>query len=117
MIGLDARHSVVLHFADAVANGLKAMFIFQNVDARQGKVFYDTKRNELFIVAQLPNKAINKQGDVVPKLAYTIVVTKRNATGAPLEAVPIIVQGGETSILDSSISGFYDAVRDRYISL
>ncbi len=114
MTSFNGRHGVVISFSDAFAKSLKLEGLFPtNLDARQCKVIYDTKRNELFIVAQLPNRAINKQGEVVPKLAYSFVVTKRNATGAALGGKMINLMGGETNLLDSSISAHYDDVKDR----
>eukprot|EP00794_Sanderia_malayensis_P000456 gene456-1098_t len=114
LVGLNGRHGTVISFSDINGKNLKLEAIFPTpLDARQCKVFYDTKRNELFIVAQLPSRAVNKQGEVVPKRAYSLVVTKRNATGARLGQKTVNMMGGETNLLDSSISGFFDEAKDR----
>ena len=114
IIGLNGRHGVALHFSDARATGISSRMIFgYNVDARSRGVYFDSQRNELYIVVQIPNTAVNKQGEVTAKQAYTFAVTKRNATGAAFKANPINLLGGETDLYDASLTGFYDRNRDR----
>lgn len=83
-----------------------------NNDARSIRIVIDTKRNELYAVMQVPRHAF---GDAVaPKLPYSIIVKKRSLSGDILPGGDDLVQAGETRLLDSSISCFYDVARDRY---
>ncbi len=117
MISFNGRHGLVVSYSTATATNLKLEALFpSNLDARQGQVVYDTKRNQLYFIAQLPNRAINKKGETVPTLAYTLAVMKRNATGSLLGTSSVNMMGGETNLLHSSISAFYDDVRDRLVA-
>ena len=114
IISLAARHGVAAVFMDANAVSKKVEIIYPaNLDARSGRVYYDTRRNELYLVALLPNSAINKKGPTVAKLSYAIVVTKRNTTGGLVNSNVVNMIGGETNQFDSSLSGFYDNGKDR----
>ena len=111
MIGLIGRCGVALHFSDAKATKISTHLIF--VNARSRGVYFDSRRNEFFIVGQIPNRAVDKQGDATVKQSYAFVVTKRNATGAAFKGGPANLLGGQTDLYDPSLTGFYDRNRNR----
>ena len=113
-VGFNGKRFTAIHYSDSNLNRLKTFFAFEN-DARFGRLAIDTKRNDLYIMAQLPRSAFKKAA--APKLAYCIAVKKRSLSGDVLPAGEIIVNAGETRILDSSISSFYDVARDRFVFL
>ena len=112
-IGVTGRRSMIMQFLDSSLKNIKVLKLFPN--ARSGRLAIDTKRNELYIVAQLPRSAFDKAS--APKLAFGIIVKKRNLSGDVLPQGEIIVKAGETPLLDSSIACFYDVVRDRLVCL
>ena len=109
---MDATHSIAMLISDSQTKGIHSSKIYET-NAVSGRVFYDSRRKELYIVALVPNKAINQNSEVRPKLPYALLVTKRNATGGLLGAAPSFALAGETNLLGPSITGFYDPERDR----
>ena len=105
---------MVLHYTDSDLKGIQSSVVFPG-NARSGRLAIDTKRNELYIIAQVPRRAFAKAS--APKLLYAIIVKKRSLSGAVLPTGEIVVKAGETRLLRSSVSCFYDAERDRFASL
>ena len=100
-----------MQLLDSSLTNLKASQLFPN--ARSGRLAIDTKRNELYILAQLPRSAFDKA--VAPKLLFAIVVKKKTLSGDVLPDGEVLVKAGETRLLDSSVSCFYDLARDRLV--
>ena len=103
--------SVVLQFLDSAMKPSKVSTLFSY--ARFGRVAIDTKRKELYIVAQLAKEGFSKVS--TPKLPFGIIVKKTTLTGDALADGEVIVKAGETGILHSSLSCFYDFARDRLV--
>ena len=100
-----------LQFLDSTLKSIKAFIVFPY--AQSGRVAIDTKRNELYVVAQLPRRAFSKGS--TPKLTFAIAVKKTTLAGDVLPGGETLVKAGETRLIDSSLSCFYDIARDRLV--
>ena len=100
-----------MQLLDSSLTNIKAFQLFPK--ARSGRLAIDTKRNELYILAQLPRSAFAKAA--APKLLFAIIVKKKTLSGDVLPGGEVLVKAGETRLLDSSISCFYDLARDRLV--
>ena len=70
--------------SDGTASTSTALFKGEVVD---GKLFMDTKHQQVYIVFQVPTSAVNlttEGGDKHKQYPYTILLSKTNATGARL---------------------------------
>jgi len=105
----SGSRNLALQFLDSTLKSIKAFIVFPY--ARSGRVAIDTKRNELYVIAQLARSAFSKGS--TPKLAFAIAVKKTTLTGDVIPGGETLVKAGETELQDSSLSCFYDIARDR----
>ena len=108
---MNGRRELLLQFLDSSLKRSNTSLLFRY--SHSGKLAIDTKRNELYIVAQLSRKAFSK--DSLPKLPFAIVVKKTTLAGGAIGGGKVVVKAGETRITDSSLSCFYDIARDRFV--
>ena len=107
----SGSRNLALQFLDSTLKSIKAFIVFPY--ARSGRVAIDTKRNELYVIAQLARSAFSKGS--TPKLAFAIAVKKTTLTGDVIPGGETLVKAGETELQDSSLSCFYDIARDRLV--